>query len=444
MTDATRLSRRSAALLLPSLALALGGCSSWFDWLTDEAKKPIPGNREPVLSPVRGLQIDAVEGVTLPPVETNPDWAQPHRDVTHVGGNLAGGFSKAWSAEIGKGGDYRTRLTAEPIVAGGRVFTMDSDGRVAAWDIGNGNRIWAQPTKPKHSRSTNIGGGIAFAGGRIYAATGLAELVVLDARSGAVIFRKPLPSPARSAPTVVDNALYLCTIDQKLVALSISSGAQLWVYQATKADAGILASASPAFSSGLVVAGFESGDLAAIRADTGTLAWSDNLGSLKGSTSLLEFATVRGAPVIDDNIVYAIGFGGLMAALDLRTGRRVWERDIAGGNTPWLAGDTLFVITADQRAAAITKEDGSVHWVTDLPRFRDPKKTKGFITWAGPVLIGGKLVAVSNNAHMSVMDPIDGKIVSTTELDEPASMAPIVAQGMVFILDDDATLTASR
>ena len=443
MTDARNLTRRSATLLLPSLALALGGCS-WFDWLTDEAKKPIPGNREPVLSPVRGLQIDAVEGVTLPPVETNPDWAQPHRGVTHVGGNLAGGFSKAWSVGIGKGGDYRTRLTAEPLVAGNRVFTMDSDGRVEARDIGTGQKIWSQSTKPKHNRSTNIGGGIAFAGGRVYAATGRAELVVLDANSGEIIFRKPIPAPARSAPTIVDNALYICTIDQKLLAMTIASGEPIWTYQATKADAGILASASPAFAGGLVVAGFESGDIAAVRADTGTLAWSDNMGSLKGSTSLLEFATVRGAPVIDDNIVYAIGFGGLMAALDLRTGRRVWERDIAGGNTPWLAGDTLFVITADQHAAAIAKEDGSVHWVTQLPRFTNPNKTKGFITWAGPVLIGGKLVAVSSDAHMSVMDPVDGKIVSTTELDTKVSMAPIVAQGMVFILDDDGTLTASR
>jgi outer membrane protein assembly factor BamB len=443
MNDASRLTRRSATLLLPSLALALGGCGLW-DRLTDEAKKPIGGHREPVLSPVRGLQIDAVEGITLPPVETNPDWPQPHRDVAHVGGNLAGGFTKVWSADIGEGGDYRTRLTAEPIVADGRVFTMDSDGEVAAWDAGGGKRIWSQPTKPKHSRSTNIGGGIAVVGGRVYAATGRAEIVVLDTGSGDVIWRKPLSSPARSAPTVVDKALYVCTIDQTLVAMGIASGEPLWVYQATKADAGILASASPAFSGGLVVAGFESGDLAAVRADTGILAWSDNLGSLKGSTSLLEFATVRGAPVIEDNIVYAIGFGGLMAALDLRTGRRVWERDIAGGNTPWLAGDTLFVITAEQRVAAVAKEDGSVHWVTELPRFTNPKRTKGLITWAGPVLIGGKLVAVSSDQHMSVMDPIDGKIVSTKELDEAVSLAPIVAQGMVLILDDDATLTAYK
>jgi outer membrane protein assembly factor BamB len=439
MTKALRLSRRSA-LLLP---LALGGCS-WFDWLTDDASPPIHGNREPVLSPVRGLQIDSASNVNLPAVETNPEWAQPHRDPSHIGGNLAGGLTKAWSAEIGEAGTYRTRLTAEPVVAGGRVFTMDSDGEVAAWDLGSGKQVWTQPTKPDESRSGNIGGGIAVDGGRVYAATGRAEIVVMDAGSGAIKFRKPLPAPARSAPTVVDKMLFLCTVDQKLLGLNAESGAILWTYQATKADAGILASASPAFGSGLIVAGFESGDLAAVRADTGNLAWSDNLGSLKGSTSLLEFATVRGAPVIEDGIVYAIGFGGLMAALDLRTGRRVWERDIAGGNTPWLAGDTLFVITAEQRTAAVAKEDGSVHWVTDLPRFENPKKTKGLITWAGPVLVGGKLVAVSNNAHMAVLDPIDGKLVSNTEMDAPATLAPVVAQGTMFVLTDDATLTAYK
>lgn len=439
MTTAPKLARRGV-LLLP---LALSACS-WFDWLTDEASPPIPGNREPVLSPARGLQVDAVTGVTLPPVENNPDWTQQYRTPSHVGGNLAGSLTKLWTADIGQGGDYRTRLTAQPIVAEGRVFTMDSDDRVAAWDLGTGRRQWDTPTRPKKNRSANIGGGIAYAGGHIYAATGRSELVVLDAGSGTVQFRKPLPSPARSAPTIVGTTLYLCTLDQKLLGIDAATGNILWTYQATHSDSGILASASPAYGEGLVVAGFESGDLAAVRADTGNLAWSDNLGSLKGSTSLLEFASVRGAPVVENGIVYAIGFGGLLAALDLRTGRRVWERDVAGGNTLWLAGDTLFLVSAEERAAAVSKEDGSVHWVTSLPRFTNPKRTKGLITWTGPSLIGGKLVLVSNRAHMAVLDPETGQVISNEEIENPASQAPIAAQGTTLLLDEDATLTAYR
>ena len=438
MNEGLKLGRR-AALLMP---LALGGCGA-LDWLTDDAKPPIHGNREPILSPARGLQVDAANAIDLPPVEANADWTQPDNGPSHVAGNFAGGLNRAWSIDIGVGGDYRARFTAQPLIAGGRVYTMDTDGRIRAWDLATGGAIWNTPTRPKKSRSSNLGGGISYADGRIYAATGRAEAMALDASNGTILWRKPISAPARSAPTVVGSSLYFCTVDQKLVAMS-TDGNQLWSYTASRADTGVLAQASPAFGDGLVVAGFESGDLAAVRADSGTLAWSDNLGTLKGSASLLEFSTVRGAPVLDHGIVYAIGLGGLMAGLDLRSGRRVWERDIAGGNTPWLAGGTLFIVTEEQRVAAISKDDGTVHWVTDLPRFINPKRTKGLISWTGTVLVGGKLIAVSTNNHMAVLDPLDGKLVSNTEIDAPVSISPVVAQGTMLVLADDATLTAYK
>jgi outer membrane protein assembly factor BamB len=430
---------RRSAMLMP---LALGGCSM-FDFLTDDAKPPIHGNREPILSPARGLQVDSASAIELPPVVDNPAWAQPDNGPSHVAGNFAGGLTKAWGTDIGKGGDYRARFTAQPLIAGGSVFTMDTDGRIRAWELATGHAIWDTPTRPKKSKSGNLGGGISYADGRIYAATGRAEVLALDAGTGHVIWRKPIVAPARSAPTVVGNAMYFCTLDQRLIGMS-TSGDQLWEYVASHADLGVLASASPAFADGAVVAGFESGDLAAVRADTGSLNWSDNLGTLKGSASLLEFSTVRGAPVLDNGICYAIGLGGLMAALDLRSGRRVWERDIAGGNTPWLAGDTLYIVTAEQKAAAIAKDDGTVHWVTDLPRFENPKRTKGLISWTGFAMVAGKLVAVSTSSKMAVLDPTDGKLVSTNELEDQASLQPVVAQGTVLVLTDDARLTAYK
>jgi glucose dehydrogenase len=133
-----------------------------------------------------------------------------------------------------------------------------------------------------------------------------------------------------------------------------------------------------------------------------------------------------------------------MAALDLRSGRRIWERDIAGANTPWLAGDTLFVITIDQRVAALAKDDGTVHWVIDLPRFTNPKRTKGLIDWTGPALIAGKLIAVSTDEHMAVMDPVDGKLVALNDLGANGSLSPVAAEGTMLVLTDDAALTAYR
>ncbi len=436
------LSRR-AAILLPLLAPALSACS-WFDWLTDEAKKPVPGNREPVLATLRGLQVDNVEAVTLPPATVNADWLQYGGSVSHVGGNLAGGLTKTWSTEIGAGGAYRARITAQPLVAGSQVFTMDTDGVVAAFDLATGRHAWRTVTKPKKARNSNLGGGIAIAGDRLYAVTGRAQALCLNLSDGHVIWRVDLTSPARSAPTIAEGKLFVVTLDEELQALSLADGRFIWAHQGTPANTGTLGQAGPAYAGGVIVAGFESGDLTALRADSGTLAWTDNMGGMKGQASLSDFGSVRAGPVIDDGLVYAIGLGGLLAALDIRSGRRVWQRDVAGANTPWIAGDIMYLLSTEQRLAAIGKDDGSVHWATDLPRFVNPKRSKGLISWTGPVLAGGKLVLVSDHAKMAVVDPISGTLVTTTALSDTASTPPTVAQNTVLILTDDAKLTAYK
>ncbi len=440
VTFATPKLSRRAALLMP---LALGGCS-WFDWLTDEEKKPIPGNRLPVLAAARGMRIDSIEPVVLPPPVTNENWLQFGGKVSHVGGNLAGGLTRAWSTSIGRGGDYRTRLTAQPLIAGGQVYTMDTDCAVTAFEIATGRQIWRTRTRPKKNTTSNVGGGIAIADGEIYLVSGLAEALALDLETGAIKWRTSIPSPARSSPTVTPEGMFLCTMDQQMVGLSRTDGKFLWSYQATQVNTGTLGQAAPAYADGVLVAGFESGDLAAVRADSGTLVWTDNMGGVKGTATLSEFASVRGAPVIDGGLVYAVGLGGLLAALDLRSGRRVWQRDIAGGNTPWIAGDFMFLVDSEQKVGAIDKNDGTVHWVEDLPRFNNPKRTRGLITWYGPSLVGGKLVLVSDKGKMAVLDPISGALITSRDLSDTASLAPVAAQGTVFVLTDDATLTAYK
>lgn len=439
MTQAVKLTRR-ASLLLP---LALGGCGL-FDWLSDEAGKPVRGNREALLQPRRGLTVDAVGSVELPAPVALPEWPQMFGSATHRGANLAGGLSKQWSESIGDGADYRNRLTAQPVIAGGQVFAMDINGTVTARPIDTGKKSWETETRPHKSKSTNVGGGIAYADGRLYVATGLAEALALDPGDGHIIWRVKLTAPARSAPLVVGTTLFIVTLDQKLVALSSNGGAQLWAYQATKPDVGVLANAAPAYADGLVVAGFESGDLVALRADTGSVVWSDNLGTLQGSAALLEFASIRGAPVIDNGLVYAIGLGGLLACLDLRSGRRVWERDIAGSNTPWLVGDTLFIVDIEERVAALSKVDGSVHWVTQLRRYENAKKTKGLVTWTGPILVGGKLLAFSTQKKMAILDPVDGRKIAENDVEAPIALLPSAAQGYVLMLDTDGDLTAYK
>ena len=438
----SRLPRR-AALLLP---LGLTACST-FDTIFSDSKVPLAGRRETVVAPRRGLSVDATDqrAVTVPPPTAMPEWPQAGGGPTHAVGHVAvSGFAPAWRASIGEGGGYRQKITAQPLVAGGRVFTMDSDAVVAAFDLATGARQWRTETQDDKDRSTNVGGGIAAAGGTVYATTGRADILALDAGTGAIRWRKPLGSPARSAPTVVDGRLFVTTLDDRLLALSATTGERQWAYQATNAATTLLAQAAPAVSEGLVVAGFGSGDLVAVRADSGALAWSDSLASARGRNSLVDLAAIRALPVVDRGRVYAIGVGGLLVALDLRSGRRLWEREVGGTETPWLAGDWLFVQTADQSLAAIHREDGRVRWITDLPRYDNPEKRRDPLFWVGPVLAGGKLVLGGSNETALSVDPATGTILGQQALRDAATLSPIAAGGTLFFVTDDGTLQAFR
>ncbi len=435
--------KRRAALLL---TLAAAGCGT-LDSIFGDSKDPIPGKREAVSETRRGLSVDASDtrAVTVPPPTATPEWPQAGGNVTHAVGNVAvSGLAPAWRASIGEGGGYRAKITAQPVVAGGRVFTMDSDALVSAFDLATGARVWRRGTQDDKDRSTNVGGGIAVVDGTVYATTGRADALALDAGTGVIRWRKPLGSPARSAPTVADGHLYATTIDDKLLALDASTGERLWAYQAAANATTLLGAASPAVSEGFVVTGFGSGDLVAVRADSGTLIWSDSLASSRGRNSLVDLSAISGLPVVDRGRVYAIGVGGLLVSLDLRSGRRLWEREVGGSETPCLAGDWLFVQTLDQSLAAIGRDDGRVRWITDLPRYDNPDKKRDPLFWIGPVLAGGRLVLAGSNARALSVDPGDGRIMGQQELRGSAAVAPIAAAGTLFIVTDDGTLQAFR
>ncbi|MCW3477025.1 outer membrane protein assembly factor BamB family protein [Limobrevibacterium gyesilva] len=436
---------RRTALLLP-LGL-LSGCGLWDSWFGSD-KPPLPGTRIAVMPPQPGLDLvsSAVRKVVLPPPAPNAEWPQagglPSHDMEHPA--LRDTLARAWSADIGTGSSYRRKITAQPVVAGGRVFAMDSDAVVSAFDAASGRRVWSLDTQDDEDRSTNVGGGISADGGTLYAATGRADLLAIEAATGKVQWRVKLGAPARSAPTIAEGKLFIPTISNQLQARAADDGRRLWAYEAGNAETPMLGLPAPAYTDGLVVAGFGSGDLVGLRASSGVAAWADSLAASRGRTSMADLSAIRGRPIIKEGRVYAIGLGRQLVALDLRSGRRLWEREVASTETPWAAGNWLFVLSDSGQLAAVARDDGSVAWVTQLDRFENMKKQTDPIRWVGPVLAGDRLVVAGTNKFALALSPYTGEIIGKQELPGAAALTPIVADGTLYILTDNATLTAFR
>ena len=446
MTRDMKLGRRAA--LLGAMG-ALPGCSLVDEWL-GETKPPLPGRREAVMAARRGMRMD--EGgdrkITLPPPVRNAAWPQTGGNPAHLMGHLAAGerLERHWSSGIGTGGGYRRKILAQPLIADGMAYTMDSDAVVTAFELGNGNRVWRFDTRDDEADSTNVGGGIAVDGGMLFAVNGIGELVALEAKTGKQKYRKRFGVPARSSPTVADGRVFFTTIEDKLLCMAADDGRQIWTYQARSTATAMLGQPAPAYADGLLVVGFGSGELACLRAETGGVAWTDSLAAVRGRSSVADISAIRGLPVISGGRVFVMGVGGLTVGIDLRVGRRLWEREVGGAETPWVAGEWVFVLSAEQQLAAVNTVDGRIAWVTDLPRWEDEEKGKGPIYWTGPVLAGDRLIVASRGSDPEAfaVSPYTGKILGRQSLPGSASLAPIVADNMVFMLTDDATLMALR
>jgi outer membrane protein assembly factor BamB len=133
-----------------------------------------------------------------------------------------------------------------------------------------------------------------------------------------------------------------------------------------------------------------------------------------------------------------------MVAIDLRTGDRVWEQQIASSHGPWVVGDYVFVLASDNLAVCLTRNDGKVKWVRQLPRFEDEKKRSDPIYWAGPVLAGNRLLVLSSTGDAWSLSPGSGEPIGQQRMSAAGFLGPVVADNALYLLTDDANLSAYR
>lgn len=437
--NVSTLSIAAAALML------LAGC----DMFSNDVDTHLPGERISVLQ----LQKELVpnpdlqqQAVNLPEAWTNQFWPQAGGYSTHAMGHLALGknLKMAWRESIGVGGNRRSPLTSGPVVAEGIVFTLDTEGQVTAFDLQTGRKKWRQSAVPEGEEDTSaVGGGLAYASGRLFVTNGYKFVTALDPQKGSLLWKAATPAPTRAAPSVMDDKVYAMTLDNRLLVFNTSDGTPVWNFSGVSEETNLLGSASPAVDQSVVVLPLSSGELFGLRPENGQVVWQDNLSSVRRAGALSSLTDIRGLPVIDQGIVYAVSYSGRMVAMDPVSGERVWQREIGSAETPWAAGDTVYVISTEQQLAALTRAAGDIRWVQQLSRFADKDK-KEPVVWTGPVLAGNRLFVASSEGEVMSVDPQTGKPVESLKAGGSVTIAPVVAGNTLLVLTEDGELSAWR
>ena len=440
--------RRRTAALIAGCVLVVAGCETP-DWLGAPEDPPLKGERLSILSLQQTLEPDpriADLQVRLPRPQANDAWPQAGGYANHAMHHLRLGdtLQEVWRARIGAGSAGKRRLLSSPVVATDRVFALDAEGDATAFEAASGRRLWRVDLTPEEEDEGTLGGGVAYYRGRIYVTTGYGEVVALDAVSGAVAWRVNLGIPLRAPPAVADGRVFAISFDNQLHVLATDDGRLLWSHVGIEEVAGLLGAAGPAVDGDTVIVPYSSGELFALRVENGRTAWADSLAQIRAATPLGALSDINGQPVIDRGWVFAIGHGGRMSAIDLVSGNRLWDQSVGGVQTPWVAGDFLYVLTSDSEIVCLSRRDGRIRWVTPLPRFEDAEDREGVIEWMGPVLASDRLVVASSSGEALAISPYTGRIMGRIRLPGGAVTAPVLAKGTLYILTDDAELLALR
>ena len=439
-----------------ALAAALAGCSTTdggdedssgpaLPKLSDlnpfgQAKTALPGKRVAVLTTEDqiGGRIEGATGSISIPAQNGPsEWATPGGTASNAPGHLplAGSLRTLWTADAGTGSSFAGKLTAPPIVHQGRVYVMDASSHVSAYAAAGGGRAWSVRATPDgESESKAFGGGIAAESGRVFAVTGYGTAVAFDAGSGAKVWEKKLGAPFHTAPTVADGRLFASNIDGLVFSLAVADGSTLWTYHGVPQQAAaLLTGTRPAVSGDLVIVPFTSGDMAALKVDSGAQVWIDSLSGAHSSSALSSLSDPS-SPVAQGGSVYAVSRSGRLISDIEGTGVRAWSMNLNGVETPWVAGDAIYVVDLTGRLVAINRASGEVRWAAKLPGNAK--------VWSGPVLAGGKLWLASSKGALVGVDPTTGKTEAQRDLGAPVYIAPIVADNKMFVLTDHAGLIA--
>ncbi|WP_157598623.1 PQQ-like beta-propeller repeat protein [Tateyamaria omphalii] len=436
---------RRAVLGLVALAI-LAGCA--------EREIILPGKREPISAALSGevseaaALADAARDITLPPQVANADATQsfgtPAFRTDHPQLNQT--LTPIWAVNIGDGDSRKHRIVADPVVAGGRVFTLDAETTVSAVST-SGQLLWQRDILPDRAEDGDgTGGGLAVDGDVLYVSSGLGTLTALDTSSGGTLWTQELEAIGVGRPTVFENLVYVMAGDDTGWAIEKDDGRIAWQVTSSETRTNVLGGPAPIVTDGLTVFSFGSGEMQAVFRQGGLRRWDASVLGERQGRALSKVDDVTGRPIAKDGVIYAGNQSGRTVAVNAGSGTPIWTTGEGAIDTVLPVGDSVFLISDRNELLRLDAADGSRVWGTRLPNFvRDrPQRQSEVFAHHGPVLAGGRLLVASSDEVLRSFDPTTGGLAGVTDIPGGASTAPVVAGQTLYVVSRKGQLLAYR
>jgi outer membrane protein assembly factor BamB len=394
-------------LILLVLGVAMSGCATVKGWFSDIKKENI----------------------------------QPPTPLTEFAPAVT--VTRLWDERVGKGADA-TGVRMAPFFADGNLYAIGSDGTIAALDAGSGHTLWSKHLGQRRGwilhhgkNSMRFAGGPVVDGNLLVAGTIQGVVEAFDAGSGAERWHAEVSSEVIAPPAIAEGIVVVRTNDGRLYGFDANDGSRKWVYDRSSVPAlSLRGNGTPRIDAGVVYAGEDNGKVVALRLNDGNLLWEQTLSPGEGRTEIERLQDADGGLVVDNGVVYASAYRGLVAALIAQSGRPLWTHNLSGYTGVSLAPTQVYAIDADSVIWALDLRTGSSDWKNDSLKYR----------WlSGASSMGEYLVAGDLDGYVHWLAASDGKLAARARLSKHAiQAAPVVIGDTVYVEDVDGRIGAYR
>ena len=310
-----------------------------------------------------------------------------------------------WSSNIGK----TERYDYTPALDSSAVYANNAAGEIVKLDASNGRQVWRINIGEPISGGIGLGAGILFVGSK----TG--NLHAIDA-AGKPLWKAKVSSEILSVPRYFDGMVIVRTGDNHIFGLDATDGSRKWVYERTTPALSLRSSVGIVVDGGAVYAGFAGGKMVAIRADNGKLLWEATIAQPKGVTEIERIADITSLPVVDGPLVYAVAYQGRVAAVDRRSGKVVWNRDISSYTGMNADDGKVFVSHALGSVYSLDYETGKTFW-----------RQAGLLNrrLSAPLPMGSVVAVGDLEGYLHFLTRDEGSFAARIKLDSNAVMALI-------------------
>ncbi len=333
--------------------------------------------------------------------------------------------SQNWSVPAGKPRKTSEYLKLKPVIRGDLIYTADASGMVQAVNTKDGQVKWS--AQLKHG----IVSGPTVKEGYIAVGTNASTLAILNQADGKEIWQNKVSGEVLSPPAVSHDKVIAKTIDGKVYAYDATNGKQLWTAEHGAPSLVLKASSSPIILGNLVLIGFSDGKLDALELDTGRLVWQRSIAYASGSSDVERLVDIDSDPIVRDKVAYIASYQGYIGALSLEDGQFLWRKPGSVYKNMVLSANTLFLTDSNDVLWSIDSHSGHVNWKqTSL-------KARGLTE---PAVVGNDLVVADKTGYLHIIDTQTGELIARSQLSGGVSVSPSVAGRNLYVLTDNGML----